>query len=147
MHRYTESRKSPFKAQQIYDLVADIEKYPEFLPWAVQANILEKKDNDIKAKLVIQFKTISDSYVSSVKLLKNEINVVQISGPFSKLNNNWKFTDTEDGCRIDFDIEFSFKSKILNMLIGVFFERATRKMVSAFEKRAKEIYSENAEIS
>ena len=146
MPNLTEKRILPFKAQQIYDLVIDIEKYPEFLPWCKQARIVEiiSKEN-LTADLLINFKSFFEKYRSDVKHGKKGdeyfVDVVAIQGPFKNLTNKWKFKDLEDGksCEIEFFIEFEFNSFLLGKMMGPIFGRATQKMMSAFEARANDI--------
>ena len=142
-----QTRILPFSAQQIYQLVMDIEKYPEFLPWCKQAKIISHiSDSDLHADLLINFKNFFEKYRSDVqfgKLPNNGyfVDVTAIEGPFKTLVNKWKFYDIEPAkCRVEFFINFEFNSFILSKLIGSIFERATEKMMAAFEARALEIY-------
>lgn len=136
----------PHKAWQIYDLVMDIEKYPEFLPWCKQAKIIEKiSDENLRADLLINFKSFFEKYRSDVKHFKNSentyfIDVNAIEGPFKKLLNQWKICDLEnDKCKVEFFIDFEFNSIFLTKMIGVIFEKAAQKMMAAFEERARKI--------
>ncbi len=142
MPSLSEKRILAHKAQKIYDLVMDIEKYPEFLPWCKQAKIIEViSPNNLRADLLVNFKNFFEKYRSDVKHGKEQdvyfIDVVAIEGPFKKLVNKWRIRDLEDGkCEVEFFIDFEFNSIILSKLIGVIFEKATQKMMSAFEERA-----------
>lgn len=142
MPSLSEKRILPHKAKKIYDLVMDIEKYPEFLPWCKQAKIIEVvSSNNLKADLLINFKNFFEKYRSDVKHGKAQddyfIDVVAIEGPFKKLENKWRIRDLENGkCEVEFFIDFEFNSIILSKLIGVIFEKATQKMMTAFEQRA-----------
>jgi len=140
MRTHTEEIIIPYTPEQIYALVADVEKYPEFIPWCSAARILEKNETDILADLVVGFKGVTEKYTSRVHLKENEIDIEYVNGPFELLENNWKFTKTENGCKIDFYIKFRFKSKLLQALIGGLFEIACHKMVGAFTERAKKLY-------
>lgn len=131
---------SPYSLEQIYALVADVESYPEFIPWCTAARIREKETNSVLADLVVGFKGITETYTSRVHLLDGEINIEYINGPFSVLENSWKFTKVENGTKINFYIKFQFRSNILQALIGGLFEKACHKMVGAFEERAKKLY-------
>jgi len=137
-------KKLPYPAKDIYDLVMDIEKYPEFLPWCKNAKITETISVDnLHADLLINFKGFLKKYRSNVDhRLENgtyKIDVTAISGPFKKLHNHWKITEIDDkSCDVEFYIDFEFDSKILTKLIGVIFERANEKVMGAFEERAKE---------
>ncbi len=132
----------PYSPENMYALVLDIEQYPEFLPWCRAARILSRREHDFTGELVIAFKHIRESYVSRVR--GNEqaltIDVTMEKGPFHHLTNNWEFKAHEDGCLIDFHIDFAFKNKILDKIIGTLFSRATKKMVDAFRERAEDIY-------
>lgn len=141
MPRHTEQQLSPYSPQQLFDLVADIEKYPEFLPWCRAARILERKDNEFLGELIISFAHITESYTSRVTLsAPHSIDVVMVKGPFEHLTNQWKFTLIENGTLIDFTLDFKFRSRILEKLIGSLFGKATSKMAGAFKKRAEELY-------
>ena len=140
MRTHTEEIILPYTQQQLYTLVSEVEKYPEFIPWCTGVRIQEKTSAYILADLLIGFKGISECFTSKVELLPNEIRVDYIKGPFSHLENKWVFTSVDGGTKIDFLIKFEFKSKLLEMLIGGLFEIACQKMVSAFTQRAKELY-------
>lgn len=139
---HTEQQTSPYTPQQLFDLVADVEKYPEFLPWCRAARILERGENEFLAELIISFAHHSESYVSRVKLhAPDAIDVALVRGPFEHLTNNWKFTPRPDGGTIiDFSLDFKFRSRILEKLIGSLFSKATAKMVTAFKVRADSLY-------
>ena len=147
MPNLTEKKILPYQAKQIYQLVMDIEKYPEFLPWCKQAKIIEKiSDENLIADLLINFKNFFEKYRSDVKhgeLQNGEyfVDVMAIQGPFKSLVNKWKFKDDADGksCQIEFFIEFQFNSFFLEKMLGAIFERAAQKMMAAFEERAKEV--------
>lgn len=142
MHSFEETRQMPFSAELIKEIVLDIEKYPEFLPWCRNVKIISQNDNEIVAEMVIEFKGFSESYCSKI-IYKEEkdqyfVNVQAISGPFKQLNNLWKIKKMGQDCsEVNFYIDFELKSRILNMVIGVVFSSATEKMVSAFEQRAQ----------
>lgn len=146
MPSLTQNKTLPFPAQHLFELVMDIEKYPQFLPWCKQAKIIrEVSVYNLEADLLINFKNFFEKYRSSVTHGKNAdngyfVDVVAIQGPFKKLVNQWKFRDLENGkCEIEFFIEFEFSSIFLTKMLGGIFERATEKMMEAFEKRAQEL--------
>jgi coenzyme Q-binding protein COQ10 len=142
MLKHSETKILPHKAEDLFNLVADIEKYPEFLPWCAGARILSAKNNILKAELVINFKAFTESYISKVELKRKsyEINVEMLEGPFTHLDNKWKFTQLPDETtEVYFEIDFSFKSKIIEKLVGLLFDSAARRMVASFEARAKEV--------
>ena len=145
MHSFSKSKALPHNAKKIYELVMDIEKYPEFLPWCKNAKITRKiSDENLQADLLIHFKGFFEKYSSNVIHSKNddvyEVNVKAISGPFKNLENRWRITKIdEENCQVDFFIEFEFNSIFLGKMIGMIFEKATEKMMDAFEERAKKI--------
>ena len=141
MHHITTQETSPYSQQQLFDLVADIERYPEFLPWCRAARILERRENQLIAELVISFKHITEQYTSCVTLHEpDRIDVTLVKGPFEHLENHWKFIPANQGTTIEIDISFAFKSRLLDRLIGGLFERASQKMVAAFKERADILY-------
>lgn len=142
-----ENKILPFQANQIYQLVMDIEKYSEFLPWCKNAKIIEVLSHEnLHAELLINFKGFYEKYTSDVqfyKLGKHDyfVDVVAIKGPFKSLINKWKISEIDDSsCRIEFYLEFEFNSKILSKMFSGIFANATQKMINAFESRAHEIY-------
>lgn len=146
MPMHAEKRFLPYTREQLFDLVADVQKYPEFLPWAVGARIRERKDDEILADLVIGFKMFRERFTSRVKLVRpDRIDVSYAEGPFHYLNNHWIFEEAEGGTLIDFCVDFEFRSKILQSMIGALFNEAVKRMVAAFESRARELYGPPAE--
>lgn len=140
---HAEKRVLPYSAEQLFDLVADIERYPEFLPWCIGARIRSRSENVIVADLIIGFKGIREKFTSEVTLNRPElrIDVKYREGPFRYLNNHWIFNDRSDGsCEIDFFVDFEFRSRILQKIMGVLFNEAVRRMVGAFEARAAQLY-------
>jgi coenzyme Q-binding protein COQ10 len=140
---HTETRLLPYTADQMFNLVADVARYPEFLPWCVGARIREQTDEMLLADLMIGFKMVRERFTSRVHLDRaaKRIDVEYINGPFRTLQNHWTFYPTEDGgCRIEFFLEFEFSSLMLQKLIGVLFHEAVRRMVAAFETRARQLY-------
>jgi coenzyme Q-binding protein COQ10 len=142
MPTHAEKRKLPYSAQQLFDLVADVNAYPQFLPWCIASRINKREDNVFYADLVIGYKMIREQFGSRVLLEEpHHIHVEYLEGPMKHLSNHWRFIDEDDGgCTIDFHVDFEFKNAVLQNLIGVFFEKAVTKMVSAFEKRAEDLY-------
>lgn len=148
MPQHKETCHFPYSVQQLFDLVADVANYPEFLPWCVAARITGQTDDGFLADLVIRFKHITESYTSRVRLSppdttspEAQILVELVKGPFSHLSNRWHFApDGQGGCHVHFMLDFSFKTKLLDSLIGGLFGRATEKMVGAFSRRADDLY-------
>ena len=148
MPTHSENRTMPYSARQMYDLVADVASYPQFLPWCAAARILEKHSegdaNIVTAELVVSFKVFREKFGSRVTLRPNEtsVDVEYLDGPFRYLNNHWRFKDLLDGgCDVDFFVDFEFRSAVLQTLIGVVFNEAMRRIVRAFELRADALYS------
>jgi coenzyme Q-binding protein COQ10 len=141
MSKHAERRFLPYTQQQLYDLVADVEKYPQFLPWCVGARIRSRTDSQVVADLMIGFKIYRERFTSRVTLKPpGEIHASYEDGPFKYLENRWQFIPHEEGCIIDFFVDFEFKSKILQKVIAALFEEAVHRMVAAFETRAKQLY-------
>jgi coenzyme Q-binding protein COQ10 len=145
MPTHAEKRELPYRPEQLFDLVADIERYPEFLPWCVAARVRSRDCDTIRADLVIGFKMVRERFTSRVKLDRANlrIDVAYSEGPFRHLNNHWQFEALPNGhCRIDFYVDFEFRSAILQKLIGVLFNEAVKRMVHAFENRARQLYGD-----
>ena len=150
MKVHTEQKILPFKPDEIFELVGDVAKYPEFLPWCTGARIRDRQKTStgetMIADLMIGFKMVREKFTSRVWLNRAErrIDVEYINGPFRQLKNHWIFVDDPSagpgGCRIEFFLEFEFSSVMLQKLIGVLFHEAVRRMVAAFEARAKQLY-------
>ena len=148
MPTHSEERQLPYTATQMYELVVDIEKYPEFLPWCSAARVrsreVHEKNEIMLADLVIKFKAFSERFGSKVILYKDskKIKTEYLDGPFKFLKSSWEFTDNEGiGCNVKFFVDFEFKSRFFQKIIGIFFNEAMQRIVRAFEKRAKELYS------
>ncbi len=140
---HAEQRVLPYSPDQLFDLVADIERYPEFLPWCRAARIRRREGNTLHADLVIGFKMFRENFTSRVELDRgrHRIDVVYAEGPFKYLRNHWVFEPRPDGsCHVDFYVEFEFRSPLLARLIGLLFHEAVRRMVHAFETRAAKLY-------
>ena len=149
MPTHAEQRILPYTPEQLFALVADIERYPEFLPWCVGARIRERKPDLIVADLIIGFRMFRERFTSRVALdPPRRIDVAYTEGPFRYLNNHWVFEPMPDGgCRIDFFVDFEFRSRVLQKIIGVLFHEAVRRMVSAFEGRARQLYGEDKPVT
>lgn len=143
MPTHAEKRHLPYTPQQLFDLVADVERYPQFLPWCVAARVRKREGDVFFADLVIGFKMIRERYTSKVTLDRAalRIDVTYTEGPFHYLDNHWQFIPAEDGGTIiDFFVDFEFRSKLLQKVIGALFNEAVRLMVASFEKRARQLY-------
>jgi coenzyme Q-binding protein COQ10 len=139
---HAEKRTLPYSCEQLFDLVAGVEKYPEFLPWCKASRITKRDGKVFYADLIIGYKMVQEKFSSRVTLdVPKHIHVEYLSGPMKYLSNHWRFIDNGDGTTtIDFFVEFEFKNPLLRRLMGVFFNEIVRRMVSAFEGRAKALY-------
>jgi coenzyme Q-binding protein COQ10 len=141
MSKHSERRFLPYSQKQLFDLVADIERYPEFLPWCVGARVRSRSETQVVADLMIGFKIYRERFTSRVTLTApDKIRATYEEGPFKYLENRWQFIPHEEGCMIDFYVDFEFKSKLLQKVIATLFEEAVHRMVAAFEARAKQLY-------
>ena len=140
-----ETRILPYSAEQMFDLVADVGSYSEFLPWVVATRVRSNSDTEMVADMLVGFKAIREKFTS--KVVKNRperLNVRYIDGPLKDLDNSWAFRPHEDGCAVDFCVEFSFRNRVFERLAGQYFDRALRRMIEAFEQRAHDLYGEVA---
>lgn len=141
MPTHAEERYLPYPPDKLFALVADVERYPEFLPWCVGCRVRRREGAVIYADLMVGFKMIREQFTSKVTLTPSErIDVEYQKGPFKYLNNHWKFIPSDGGTRIDFYIDFEFHSVVLRRLLEPLFNEAVRRMVSAFEHRARALY-------
>ena len=141
MPTHAEHRVLPYSPEQLFALVADVERYPEFLPWCVGARIRDRSPQLIVADLVIGFRMFRERFTSRVALdPPHRIDVAYTDGPFRYLDNHWIFERVPEGCRIDFFVDFEFKSRLMQRVIEVLFGEAVRRMVAAFEHRAEQLY-------
>jgi coenzyme Q-binding protein COQ10 len=141
MPRHAEVRTVPWRDEQLFDLVADVGRYHEFLPWCVGARVRSRTESLMIADLTIGFGPFRESFTSRVTLDRPRlITVAYENGPFRYLTNRWGFEPAGEGCRIDFDVDFEFRSRILQAAIGAVFHEATRRMVGAFVRRATVIH-------
>jgi coenzyme Q-binding protein COQ10 len=142
MPTHAERRNLPHSPKRMFDLVSDVEKYPEFLPWCVGIRLKEKTPKRINADMMIGYKMFREKFSCRVELTSpDRIDVVYEDGPFKYLNNHWIFIKEDDGtCTVDFFVDFEFNSKFLQKVIGIVFNEAVKIMVHAFEKRADAVY-------
>ena len=148
MPQHSDSRILPYTADQMYALVADIERYPEFLPWNSAARIRARTPGSegsevVEADLVISFKVFRERFGSRVALWPEtkRIDTEYLDGPFKYLRSGWSFADLpEGGCKVEFFVDFEFRNAILGKVIGVVFGEAMSRIVRAFEDRARALY-------
>ncbi len=142
MPQHFEKRILPYAPDKMFALVADIESYPEFLPWCLAATIRDRKGKNVTADLVVGKGPIRDTFTSLVALDKpHNISVSYGGGPLKYLKNEWRFAPTgKESCELTFFVDFAFRSPLFTGMINAFFDKAFRKMASAFETRAKLLY-------
>lgn len=146
MPTHSETRRLPYTARQMYDLVADVDSYPQFLPWNSAARIRARRPIDggevLEADLVISFKVFRERFGSRVTLWPEaqKIDTEYLDGPFRYLRSGWSFRDAPGGCEVDFHVDFEFRNLILQRIIGVVFNEAMMRIVRAFEARAAQLY-------
>ncbi len=141
-----EVRRLPYSAEQMFALVADVGRYHEFLPWVVAARVRSDSDSEMVADLLIGFKSLREKFTSKVlKHHPDHIEVIYLDGPMRDLDNVWQFRSLpEGGCEVDFLVEFTFRNTVFEALAGQYFERAFRRMVTAFEERADKLYGSSS---
>lgn len=145
MPRHFEKRVLPYTAQQMFDLVADVARYPEFLPWCRASAVEPLDERRFKADLTVGTKTFRDSFTSFVTLDPTRAITVEYGGgPLAFLHNDWHFIAAPGGCEVTFLVDFKMKSRLLGAMMDLFFEAAFGRMVAAFEARAKELYGNKA---
>lgn len=137
-----ETRRLPWSAAQMFDLVADVARYGEFLPWVVATRVRSNSETEMVADMMIGFNALREKFTSRVeKERPNRIKVHYVDGPMRDLDNVWHFRDLpEGGCEVDFLVQFTFRNAMFEKLAGQYFDRAFRKMVGAFEERADRLY-------
>ena len=147
MPTHSETRRLPYEAQQMYDLVADVDAYPQFLPWTAAARVrsVTPQDNGsqvMEADLVISFKLFRERFGSRVVLWPEakRIDTEYLEGPFRHMRSNWVFRDVEGGCEVEFFVDFEFRNRLLQSAAGLFFYEAMQRVVRAFEARARELH-------
>jgi coenzyme Q-binding protein COQ10 len=141
-----EIRRLPYSAEQMFDLVADVDRYPEFLPWVLATRVRADSDSEMTADMLVGFSAIREKFTSRVeKRRPQEIRVHYVDGPLRDLDNRWLFKPLgESACEIAFSVEFTFRNALFEKLAGQYFDRAFRKMVAAFETRAAALYGSSS---
>jgi coenzyme Q-binding protein COQ10 len=147
MPTHAETRKLPYTAQQMYDLVADVASYPKFLPWCAAArvrSVTPQGDGSevMEADLVISFKVFRERFGSRVVLwpATHRIETEYLDGPFKYMKSNWEFKDVDGGVEVSFFVDFEFRNRILQGAASMFFYEAMQRIVRAFESRAQDLY-------
>ena len=142
MPRHSETRHLPYTPEQLFELVADVARYDEFLPWVVAVRIRSSSETETVADLIVGFSAFKERFTSKVvKDRPDRICVDYVEGPLKYLHNEWKFEPAADGgTNLHFSVDFAFKSRLFETLAGQMFDRALRQMTSAFERRAASLY-------
>lgn len=143
MPKHSETRHLPYTPEQMFDLVADVRAYPQFLPWVTAIRVRSDKPEEMLADMIVGFKALRETFTSRVvKERPGHVHVDYIEGPLRFLHNDWRFRpDGAGGVYVEFSVDFAFKNRVFEMLAGQMFDRALRKMISAFETRAASLYS------
>jgi coenzyme Q-binding protein COQ10 len=142
MPGHREKRFLPYSAEQMFDLVADVGRYAEFLPWVTAVRVRSNGETEMVADLIVGFRSLRERFTSRVgKERAKRISVDYIDGPLKFLRNEWKFEPVPGGCTIDFSVEFAFKNRVFEAIAGQMFDAALRKMINAFETRAAALYA------
>jgi coenzyme Q-binding protein COQ10 len=141
MPTHAERQILPYRPEQLFDLVADVAKYPEFLPWCVAARVRSRTATELMADMTIGYGPFRESFSSRDTLDRpGRIDVRYTKGPFKYLNNHWLFLPHPVGTEVDFFVDFEFNNRLLQAAIGAVFNEAVRRMVAAFHKRAIAVY-------
>ncbi|CAM3011849.1 MULTISPECIES: type II toxin-antitoxin system RatA family toxin [Sphingomonas] len=141
MPKHSETRHLPYTPEQMFDLVADVARYPEFLPWVSAMRVRSDTPTETVADMIVGFKGLRETFTSRVtKERPGVIDVEYLDGPLKYLRNNWRFRPEEQGCAVDFTVDFAFKNRVFEMLAGQVFGTALRRMIGAFEDRAAKLY-------
>jgi coenzyme Q-binding protein COQ10 len=141
-----EVRRMPYSCEQMFDLVADVARYGEFLPWVVATRVRSNSETEMIADMLVGFKALREKFTSRViKRRPEEITVHYVDGPLRDLDNRWRFRPVgEAACEVDFCVDFEFRNPLFEKLAGQYFDRAFRKMVAAFETRAEQLYGSSS---
>ncbi|MBF0424861.1 MAG: type II toxin-antitoxin system RatA family toxin [Magnetococcales bacterium] len=144
MSRHQVNAVVPYTPRQMYDLVVDMDSYPQFLPWCVQARKYDITPTQFTAEMTIAFKGLRETFRTIDTLVPGRsIRISLLSGPFKHLQNSWDFIAVPEGTRIEFSIDFKFSNKLLSVAMGPLFGNVTQRMVTAFRQRADVVYGSN----
>ncbi|GAA4814912.1 type II toxin-antitoxin system RatA family toxin [Sphingosinicella ginsenosidimutans] len=147
MPRHSESRQLPWSPEQLFDLVADVGRYQEFLPWVAATRVRSNSETEMLADLIVGFKALKETFTSRVRKDRpNEISIDYVEGPLKYLHNEWRFRpDGKGGTIVDFSVDFAFRNRLFEALAGQMFDTALRRMIGAFEARAATLYGDGDE--
>ena len=143
MPTHAEKQVVPYRPDQLFELVADVGRYPEFLPWCVAARVRSRTEAELVADLTIGFGPFRESFTSRVTLDRARLTILveYLDGPFSRMQNRWTFRQTSEiSSDVEFFIDYEFRSRTFAMLAGAVFDTVFRRMAAAFEKRADQVY-------
>ena len=141
MPRHSETRYLPYTPDQMFDLVADVGRYDEFLPWVSAVRVQSDSEKEMVADLIVGFSALKETFTSRVKKDRpRQIDIDYVDGPLKYLHNHWKFRAVKGGTEVDFCVDFAFRNRIFEALAGQMFDRALRRMINAFEERAAVLY-------
>ncbi|MEQ1509005.1 MAG: type II toxin-antitoxin system RatA family toxin [Sphingopyxis sp.] len=146
MPRHHEIAHLPYGPEQMFDMVADVARYGEFLPWVAAVRVRSDSDSEMIADLIVGFKGLREQFTSRVhKHRPNHIRVDYLDGPLKHLSNEWHFHALDQGgCAVDFTVDFAFRSSLFERLAGQMFDKALRRMIAAFKQRADDLYGDQA---
>jgi coenzyme Q-binding protein COQ10 len=145
MPRHTEQRFLPYTPEQLFELVADVKRYDEFLPWVTAVRVRSSSETEMVADLIVGFGAFRERFTSRVKKHRPErIEVDYVEGPLKFLHNEWRFEPADGGTNLGFTVDFAFRNRIFEAVAGQVFDRALRKMTNAFEARAAALYRDSA---
>ncbi|WP_028358085.1 type II toxin-antitoxin system RatA family toxin [Brackiella oedipodis] len=144
MHNVQRSVLVPYSCEQMFNLVADIKSYPQFMPWCGGADILEEFENGVVASVTISIARINQSFTTrNTHDFPHSIQMDLVNGPFSHLKGLWRFIElAEDACKVEFSLDYSFNSRPLEFLVGPVFNKIANSFIDSFNKRAEQIYGE-----
>lgn len=148
MPRFSTTRRVRHSASDMFDLVADVDKYPEFVPLCDSMRVRERRENEdgttvMVASMTVAYKLVRQTFTSRVTLDRKNLNILveYLDGPFKRMQNRWTFKPTGEGqCEVEFYIDYEFASRTFSMLMGAMFDAAFRRMAAAFEARADDVY-------
>jgi coenzyme Q-binding protein COQ10 len=145
MPRHSEQRFLPYTPDQLFDLVADVKRYDEFLPWVTAVRVRSSSETEMVADLIVGFGAFRERFTSRVtKQRPSRIEVDYVEGPLKFLHNEWRFEPAEGGTNLGFTVDFAFRNRIFEAVAGQVFDRALRKMTKAFEERANALYGSSS---
>ena len=145
MPRHSEQRFLPYTPDQLFDLVADVKRYDEFLPWVTAVRVRSSSETELVADLIVGFGAFRERFTSRVsKQRPSRIAVDYVEGPLKFLHNEWRFEPADGGTNLGFTVDFAFRNRIFEAVAGQVFDRALRKMTNAFEERARALYGSSS---